>query len=113
MTAAERKRSGRPRERERERWAYVLLAQRPRSLFELSRRLGVSPVTAKRMIAALRARGYAIVSVRSRDGWRYEVRDFAAGKGWEADPFVRSAGFIEARGRAPRGKAEDADYDED
>jgi len=73
---------------------------------ELSKALGVSLATVNRAIAALRARGENIMSVRTKEGWRYEARCQRTEEDILNDPLVRKAGFIK-RWKVVPGKDED------
>lgn len=58
---------------ERFRKTIDLLSEEPRGAKQLSSKLDVSMSTVRRIIAALKRRGYIIKSVRDDVGWRYEL----------------------------------------
>lgn len=111
MTVALRAKRGQSRDRTLATWARILLSQKELSASQLGKELGVSVVTAKRIVASLRMEGHSIVSVRRGDRWYYEVREELSEKDLAKDPFVKSAGCIVTWRTRPQGKAEDADYD--
>ena len=92
-------RAGRARPQEIETRAWILLFQKRLSAGGLAKDLGVSEVTAKRIVGALRRQGHEIVSVRDRGDVFYEVRDRLSPEDLAQDSFLRSAGSIKGRGR--------------
>jgi hypothetical protein len=93
--------------------AYVLICQRHPGTAALAQGLHVSRATAARTVAALRRKGFRIVSVRERGTWHFELRNRAevARERWRR---LRSmVGFVKDWHPLP-GKGEDAViYDED
>jgi biotin operon repressor len=87
----------------REREAMLHLEGGGHTAFSLARALGVSRITAFRLIRLLRRRGRRIVSVKRGGDWSFEVepRDDAG----DDDPLVLRVGF--ARGRRPPGESVD------
>src|SRR5262245_24832871 len=92
--------------------ALILLASERLPLGELAHRLGVSEVTAKRLIGTLRKAGEEIVSVRAGKEAYYELRDPRTWSELKGDPLLTTVVPVRAT-RYPRGKPEDADYDRD
>jgi len=91
--------------------ALIFLCQGRFSAGSLARKLGVSEVTAKRIVQRLRRKGEEILSVRSRGEAYYEVRDRPLEERG-SDPFLRV--FVPSGAtHAPQGKFEDRDYDVD
>ena len=113
MTIPLRARRGQPRDRALATWAHILLSQNELSASQVGKRLGVSVVTAKRIVASLRAQGRVIVSVRRGGRWYYEVREELSKGDLAKDSFVRAAGCVTRWRAQPGGKTEDADYDSD
>jgi DNA-binding transcriptional regulator LsrR (DeoR family) len=97
--------------------AYLFILAGEHNAASLAGKLGVSLPTASRLLEMLRKdlarRGKRLVSVRSEDGFHYEVRDDARLRRISRDPLVTLA--IPARGARRDGlKAEDRDiYDGD
>lgn len=89
--------------------AKIFLSSHRLSAADLADKLEVSVVTAKRIVARLKSRGERIASVRLEGRTFYEIRDDRPWSEIEKDPFV--SGVIKGPLHAPRGKAEDADYD--
>ena len=90
-----------------ERQGYIVLCQNRVSTRRLAEALSVSAATAQaRVVAALRARGVDIVSVRENGRWHYEVRNQAelAAAGWQR--LKAAAGFAKGWRTFP-GKGED------
>lgn len=92
--------------------ALVLLSQRRLSAASLADVLGVSTITAKRLVAALRAGGYRVSSVRARGRAWFVVDHASFLRNSERDPFLTT---VVRRGAmvASAEKLEDADYDQD
>ena len=88
-----------PRYRE----ALLLLASGEYSAASLGRRLGLSRITAFRLVQELRRRGVRILSVKRGPSWFFELEESAPP--WDADPLVRKVGF--ARGRRRPGESVD------
>jgi len=79
----------------------------------LGRALGVSRITAFRIVQALRRRGRRIVSVKRGRDWYFEVADDAGVEAaWASDPLLRRVGFIRSR-RPPLESVDDALYGRD
>ena len=92
--------------------ALVLLSQKKLSASGLARAVGVSEITAKRIVAGLRKAGHEIASVRWNGESYYEVREEARPVALETDPLIATV-IPRSRTHAPRGKEEDSDYDLD
>lgn len=104
-----RRRRGGSAEASKER-ALILISQERLSSAELAGRLGVSEITAKRIVGSLREAGHEIVSVRTSSGAYYETRDRRSWSEIEKDPLLATS-IPARRARRSRGKIEDADYD--
>jgi len=92
--------------------AWILLSQERLSVSALARKLGVSEITAKRVVQTLRREGYEIISVRSGRDAYYELRDACPLAELENDPLLST--MVPAKQtHSPRGKPEDVDYDRD
>jgi biotin operon repressor len=92
-----------PRDRE----ALLHLASGRHSAASLARVLGVSRITAFRLIQELRRRGIRVVSVKRGAAWFFELEESAPP--WDADPLVRMVGFARGR-RRPGESVDDAVY---
>lgn len=92
-----------------EREALLHLACGRHSAATLAEALGVSRITAFRIVQELRRRGHRIVSMKNGRDWYFEVED--RGGGWESDPLVRRIGF--ARGGRRGESVDDALYGRD
>lgn len=91
----------------RDRQAILILTCGRHTAESLARALGVSRITAFRIIRRLRRQGRRIVSVKRGRDWYFEVLDSETG--WEADPLVRRIGFARSR-RRPGESVDDAVY---
>jgi len=97
--------------------AYLFLLSGTHNTASLAAKLEVSVPTASRLVEAVKKdlarRGRRLVSVRSEEGFRYEVRDEGRGARIARDPLLSTT--IRARARRPGAlKAEDRDiYAED
>jgi biotin operon repressor len=91
----------------RERDALVHLGAGRHSAASLGRALGVSRITAFRLIQELRRRGRRIVSVKRGRDWFFEVE--APERAWDGDPLTRLIGFARGR-RRPGESVDDALY---
>ena len=92
--------------------ALVLLSQRRLSAADLADVLGVSTITAKRLVAALRAGGYRVSSERQRGRAWFAVDHSSFLRDVGKDPFLTTVvrrGDMAASGE----KLDDADYDQD
>lgn len=98
------------REDERGREALLHLSCGRHTALTLARALGVSRITAFRILQGLRRRGNRIVSVKRGGDWYFEVEERESG--WENDPLVRRLGFIRSR-RPPIESVDDALYGRD
>ena len=91
--------------------ALICIIQDEPTAAQLAKRLDVSVSTVSRLIQQLRREKRDILSVRTRSGWKYQLR--------LEDPEVvlrhPSSTFVIPRSEChpPAGKAEDADYDTD
>lgn len=94
----------------RERAALLHLASGRHTARTLARALGVSRITAFRLIRRLRRRGHRILSVKRGPDWHFEVEDREVP--WESDPLVRRIGFVRSR-RPPLESVDDALYGRD
>ena len=92
-----------PRYRE----ALLLLASGRFSAASLGLALGLSRITAFRLVQELRRRGIPIVSVKRGAAWFFELEEPAPA--WDADPLVRKVGFARGR-RRPGESVDDAVY---
>lgn len=90
--------------------ALVLLSQKRLSASGLARAVGVSVITAKRIVAGLRKVGHEIASVRWNGKSYYEVRETVRPERLETDPLITTV-VPRSRTHKPRGKKEDSDYD--
>ena len=90
--------------------ALLLIDTERLSASALARRLGVSSVTAKRIVASLRRAGHDIASVRTGRGAAYEVR-IGATAGLESD-LLFATRITRGETRPEAGKREDAIYDD-
>lgn len=92
-----------------ERVALVAIQSGCFSVGGLARVLRVSEVTAARVVAALRTKGFPIISVRDNRGWRYELRSEGMFRErWQSSSLREMAGAAKGRGRrALVGKRED------
>src|SRR5688572_9748208 len=75
----------------------------------LAEALGVSRITAFRIVEELRRRGHRIVSMKAGRDWYFEVED--PGGRWESDPLVRRIGFARSGRRGE--SVDDALYGRD
>ena len=92
--------------------ALVLLANDRQSVSGLARKLGVSEVTVKRLIRELRRAGEEISSFRIGRRAYYQFVDSRTWDEMKNDPLFTTVVPAHCT-HAPRGKAEDADYDFD
>jgi biotin operon repressor len=90
--------------------ALILLSQKKLSASGLARAVGVSVITAKRIVAGLRKAGHEIASVRWNGESYYEVREAVRPGRPEKDPLITTV-IPRSRTHPPRGKKEDSDYD--
>jgi len=90
--------------------ALVLLSQKKLSASGLARAVGVSVITAKRIVAGLRKAGHEIASVRWNGESYYEVREAVSPGRPEKDPLITTV-IPRSKMHPPRGKKEDSDYD--
>jgi len=97
----------------REQGALLHLSCGRHTALTLGRALGVSRITAFRIIQGLRRRGHRIVSVKRGPDWYFEVADDGGLEAaWASDPLVRRLGFIRRR-RPPLESVDDALYGRD
>ena len=92
--------------------AYLFLLTGKHNAASLARKHGVSVPTASRLVEALRRdlvrKGRRLVSVRSEEGFRYEIRDEDREGRLARDPLL-SATIPDRGGRPTRLKPEDRD----
>lgn len=88
----------------------ILLRQGRHSASGLARRMGVSVITAKRIVHSLREGGVLVASVRLQGRTHYEIRN---DQPWEEilQDSLLTCVIPADRAHAPRGKPEDRDYD--
>ena len=97
--------------RQIENHASIFLMAHRRSAADLAKFLRITPISAKRFIARLRSRGETVATLRIEGKTYYQVRDDRPWSEIKMDPLF--SGVIRSKRHAPRGKAEDADYDTD
>lgn len=98
--------AGARRREAQEREALLHLACGRHTALTLGRALGVSRITAFRIVQVLRRKGRRIVSVKRGPDWHFEVADDAGlESSWTTDPLIQRLGF--ARSRRPPGESVD------
>ncbi|GEM_PF-6627119 len=90
----------------------VLLSQKRLSAAGLASALRVSTITAKRLVASLRAGGYRVSTARGGGRAWFVVDHLSSLRDIERDPFLATL-VRRSAAHAASGKDEDADYDQD